>query len=138
MKKINNDLKSILKSITYINDIMSYIEGYSYESYNNDPKTIDASLMKLTQIGEMVGRITKKFQDIHNDINWREIKGLRNVVVHNYESVNEMIIWETITNNLPELKETYIILLNQYIVEKIDYNNNDCIKSLINESSSES
>ena len=41
----------------------------------------------------------------HNMIPWREVYGLRNRIVHDYEGVNLKSIWEIISDDLPELKQ---------------------------------
>ncbi len=39
------------------------------------------------------------------DIPWRQIKGMRNIYAHDYDIIDNDIIWETITKEIPELKE---------------------------------
>lgn len=41
----------------------------------------------------------------HNTIPWREVYGLRNRIVHDYEGVNLKLVWEIISDDLPELKQ---------------------------------
>lgn len=108
--KIMND-KPILKSIYHIRQLESYIEGMTYDDFVSDELCIDACITKLTQIGEMERRIDKSFKDSHNEINWRDINGLRNVVVHNYDSIDYFTIWETVTIDIPVLEDMYINLL---------------------------
>jgi len=42
----------------------------------------------------------------NRDIPWKDIAGFRDVIVHNYGAVNKRYLWKTITNLVPELKET--------------------------------
>ena len=44
-------------------------------------------------------------QKNHNTIPWREVYGLRNRIVHDYEGVNLKLVWEIISDDLPELKQ---------------------------------
>ena len=43
--------------------------------------------------------------DAMPEIPWREMYGLRNRIVHDYEGVNLMLVWEIITEDLPELEQ---------------------------------
>ena len=45
------------KIIKYIEEIKAFIEGYKYEEFSNDKKTINACVFNLSQIGELVGKI---------------------------------------------------------------------------------
>ena len=67
--------------------------------------------MNLTQIGENVARLDDEFVSKYKDIKWKEMKGLRNKVVHDYDGVNLQIIWGTIKADLPKLKGQLLQIL---------------------------
>lgn len=46
----------------------------------------------------------KDFRDVHANIEWKDIIGLRNVIVHEYASVDLEIVWDVVQNDLPVLK----------------------------------
>ena len=48
----------------------------------------------------------------HSDIKWKEMKGLRNRIVHDYDGVNIKIVWDTMKVDLPILKEQLSKLLD--------------------------
>ena len=62
--------------------------------------------MCIIQIGELVGRLSDEFIEEHNDVPWYAIKAMRNLHAHDYERVDLEIVWDTLTNEIPELKET--------------------------------
>ena len=62
--------------------------------------------MCIIQIGELVGRLSDEFIEEHNDVPWHAIKAMRNLHAHDYERVDLEIVWDTLTNEIPELKET--------------------------------
>lgn len=53
----------------------------------------------------MSARIDEKFEEDHPQIPWRQLYGLRNRIVHDYEGVNLKLVWEIIETDLPDLKE---------------------------------
>ena len=59
----------------------------------------------LYNIGEQVYQISSETKQAHPEIPWRTIYGLRNRIVHDYEGVNMTLIWEIISDDLPELLE---------------------------------
>jgi len=94
-------LYHILDSITKIE---SYIDGYTQDSFLNDDKTIDATLMQLEVIGEASNKLTKQFRDAHPEIPFRFMIDMRNVTVHDYFGIVRQTVWETCKQDLPPLK----------------------------------
>lgn len=88
-----------------IKKIKTYTNGMSFESFQNDDKTIDAVIRNFEIIGEAANRIPDEIKDKFNEVNWHRIRGFRNRIVHDYMGVDLEIIWEIIDKNLDELKE---------------------------------
>lgn len=63
----------------------------------------DAALWSLTVIGEAATKVSKEYRDAHAAVPWREIIGLRNVLVHNYAEVDLDIVWDVIHEAIPKL-----------------------------------
>ena len=59
--------------------------------------------MSLLQIGELAHHLTTEFTATHADIPWRNIIGLRNIVVHGYGQLDAETVWATLTDDIPEL-----------------------------------
>ena len=111
MKNIIKNDKPLLKSLCNMVDIYKYTFGVDYSTFSNNPMIIDACLMKLIVIGENVSRISDDYKKSHNEIEWREIKDLRNLIAHNYDAVNYDMIWEIIHEDIPNLKNYISIFL---------------------------
>src|SRR4051794_40352520 len=59
----------------------------------------------LTIIGEAVSSLDPTFKSQHNSIPWRQIAGLRNIVVHEYFRTDYDVVWATILTDVPVLKQ---------------------------------
>lgn len=68
----------------------------------NDEK-VSAILYQITIIGEAAKRLSQDFRQQYPEIPWREITGMRDVIVHDYDQVDLDIVWDVIQNKLPEL-----------------------------------
>jgi uncharacterized protein with HEPN domain len=100
------DRDNLLNIIEAIEKIFSYIkENNSFEQFSNDMKTVDAVLMNLIIIGESVSKLSDEFKDIYNEIDWKNIKGFRNIAVHDYFGVDLEEVWQIIENHIPKLFE---------------------------------
>ena len=100
------DINVVAHIIDYCNQINHTIEtfGKDYSIFENNSIYKNAIAMCILQIGELVGALSDGFKLKYNDIPWREIRGMRNVVAHNYGNIEIDSTWETITRDIPELK----------------------------------
>lgn len=103
-------LERILESIDRIDE---HVEGYDFEKFAAEIKTYDAVLMQFINIGEMINRLSSGFRDNHDSVNWYAAIGMRNEVAHGYYSVKPEVVWKTITDDLPRLKEDVVKILDE-------------------------
>jgi uncharacterized protein with HEPN domain len=85
------------------------IEEYSADfnnadDFNEDYRNFDACMMNFIVIGEMVEKLSPDFKNIHSHIDWKNIKGFRNIVAHNYFGIDAEEVWQIIRERLPSLK----------------------------------
>jgi len=71
----------------------------------------DAVVRNLQTLAESTQRISQQLKTDHPSIDWRNISGFRNVVVHNYLGIDANQIWEIVVHDLPELKEQVELIL---------------------------
>ena len=79
------------------------ISDMSYDEYQANSQLKRAVLYDLTVIGEASGAVSDSLKSRYPDIPWGDMKGLRNRVVHAYFVVNHEIVWDILTNELPDL-----------------------------------
>ena len=104
----------IQKIISYIDDVERFVEGLQAKDFLDDKKTITACAFTVSQIGEIVKEIDKETINKYNNIPWNSIKGMRNKIVHDYDNVDLSVLWGTIKESLPDLKEKLKdIILNE-------------------------
>ncbi len=94
----------IQKIVGYIDDVEKYVDGIEARDFLDDKKTITACAFTVSQIGELVKEITDETIEKYPNIPWNSIKGMRNRIVHDYENVDLSVLWGTIMESLPDLK----------------------------------
>ena len=100
--------------LLYIDDIRDSIEavkrytaGLTKEDFFNSTEKQDAVYRRLEVIGEAAIRLPDEFRNQYPRIFWSKIVGMRNVLIHEYDSIDLDRVWETIQKDIPEL-EGYI------------------------------
>lgn len=96
----------------YLEDILAAIEcievfigDMGLETFKADDKTSSAVIRKLEIIGEAAKRVPDELRQIHPQIPWKEMAGMRDKLIHFYFGVDYELVWGTIKRRLPEVKQ---------------------------------
>ena len=92
----------------YVAKVLDYCRDYTYDRFAADSKLVEACVFNLSQLGELCRVVDDAFAKAHPEIPWREMYGLRNRIVHDYEGVNLMLVWEIISEDLPKLEKVLL------------------------------
>jgi uncharacterized protein with HEPN domain len=87
-----------------VSRIEKYTEGMTEEAFIANSLVIDAVTCNLAVIGEASSHIPESLQEKYPDIPWHLMRGLRNVLVHEYFRINPAILWETVKLRLEPMK----------------------------------
>lgn len=90
--------------LTAIESIEIFIQGISFAEFSADDKTLSAVVRKLEIIGEAVKNLPTDLRDQYPDIPWKEMGGMRNILIHAYFRVDENLVWQTVTERFPVIK----------------------------------
>lgn len=109
----------------YLTDILEacdaisrFCKGMERGDFLHNELLQSAILQKLIVIGEAASRLPLEFRENHPGIEWTDIVGFRNIAVHEYFSVNWDIVWVTVTQDVPLLREkAHRILREEYTDE---------------------
>ncbi len=84
--------------------VLEYTSGFSYEQFCADRKTIEAVVWNLQVIGEAVKNIPEEIRSQYPDVPWRDMAGLRDIIVHQYFGIKLDVIWKVIQQDLPRVE----------------------------------
>jgi len=104
-------LQAIARHCTVICETKNHF-GFEYENFEGNIIYQNAVLTPIVQIGELVKRLPNEFKQQYTEIPWRNIAGMRDIVVHSYETIDKVILWSVANTETPKIKDFCINLLN--------------------------
>ena len=88
----------------HIRQTLDYCNGIDRDEFLHNRMIQDACVFNVLQVGELAARVIEYGIDLeHPEIMWRQMRGMRNRIVHDYEGIQLGIVWDTIQNDFPEL-----------------------------------
>lgn len=103
-KRTKKVLLNIIKHCNIISETKNYF-GNEYKDFENNVIYQNAILTPVTQIGELVKKLPDDFRKQYSEIPWRNIAGMRDIVVHNYETIDKLILWNVADKEIDKIKE---------------------------------
>ena len=98
-----DDLNLVADMIDNASDSIAFVDGLTFSEFCLDRKTKAAVLRCIQTIGEAASRVSQNERNAHPEIPWKEIIGMRNILVHRYFNLDDEAIWKVISNDLPVL-----------------------------------
>lgn len=85
---------------------------HKIDNYTTDGKDVflgsaliqDAVIRNIEIIGEITKRVSPEFKSYHNEVPWRQMAGIRDVLIHDYDSIDLEIVWNVVAVELPKIK----------------------------------
>ena len=111
MEKNNNYY--LLKTINEIDTILNYSKDLEIEELVEKPVILDGIVFRMIQMSEHMNNITQEFKMMHSNIDWINIKGFRNRLVHNYGGVDLQFVYNAIKQDIPKLKKELLDILSK-------------------------
>jgi uncharacterized protein with HEPN domain len=103
---MKDNLVYLRQIIDYIDDIDSYVKSIDFVGFENSGLLQDAVIRKIELIGEAAKRLSVGFWEQYRDtLPLAEAVSTRNRLIHQYDDIDLLIIWNTIKDDLPNLKK---------------------------------
>ena len=110
---LHNDLVYVAHMRDAASKVMRFTEGLSYTAFLADEEKQWAVIRGIEIIGEATTKVSAEFVDAHPDFPWKHMRGMRNVLIHNYADVDLRIVWDAIQKDLPNVKRMATALLEE-------------------------
>ncbi len=111
---MKRDFRLFLEDIIdSINKIEKYTIGITIEKFKTEDKTADAVIRNFEIIGEAAKKIPDQIKNKYPELPWKEMTGLRNILIHEYFGVDLSVVHKTIKEFLPDLKKNILKIIKE-------------------------
>ena len=100
---MSRDKEAVFDIIESVKKIMSYTVQISLTEFGASDEKQDAVLRRILVIGEATKRLSPEFRQCYSQIPWRDIAGMRDILVHDYNRIDIERVWDVVQNDLPDL-----------------------------------
>jgi len=101
----DSDDAAVFDMLQAAQGVLRHTAGKTRNDYEREELLRDAVERKIEIIGEAARRVTKEFRDRHPNVPWRVIMATRHILVHDYDDVDNDIVWRIVTHHIPALIE---------------------------------
>lgn len=100
----------LLDCLEYLNDIETFTAELDKAAFIASRKTHFAVIRAFEVLGEIIKRIPQDMLDTQPAIDWRAIKGFRDILIHQYDNIDLSIVWDAV-GRVPAVREAVSALL---------------------------
>ncbi|MGD2207666.1 MAG: DUF86 domain-containing protein [Anaerolineae bacterium] len=92
------------------------VEGFTYREFEEDFRTNFAVVRALEIIGEATKRLPMSVREQYPEVPWKGMAGMRDRIIHGYDTVDLQIVWDVVKKDIPEIKPQIQQILTDYSV----------------------
>jgi len=105
MRELIKDRGRLEHILDAIEKAFEFTENVSFDEFKTNTLLRYAVVKSVEIVGEASYKLTKEFREQHSEIEWRDIISMRHILVHGYYQTKDNIVWDTVKNYFPPLKE---------------------------------
>jgi len=114
---MSRDISLYIKDILQnMQDAEEFIQGFSYDQFAGDKKTLNAVTRSIEVIGEAAKRVPDEIRTKYPFIPRKEMAGMRDKLIHSYFGVDREAVWLVVKARIPTLKPLIDPIL-RYLLE---------------------
>ena len=113
MREQLRDKERLEHILAAIDRVARYTKDKTFDDLLADDMMYYAVVKNIEMMGEAANMLTSKFQESHPETPWKMVKGRRNYIVHEYFQIDNVVVWDVVTNELSTLREQ----ITRYLAE---------------------
>lgn len=95
----------LLDILEAVDNAVTFTDGMSFDEFLRNRLVMDAVVRNIEVIGEAATHLDAGFKKKHPTVPWDKMKSMRNTLIHEYFGVDYEIVWHTVRESLPPLRD---------------------------------
>ena len=109
-RDLTDYLRDMLEAVVWAE---TFIQAMTFDAFREDKRTVFAVIRSLEIIGEAAKKVPRSSRAKFALLPWQDMTGMRDKLIHDYIGVDETVVWKTVKEDLPMLRE----VLRRYLTE---------------------
>ena len=105
MRERARDKGRLQDIVEFAGNVTMLIDGYTFEALVGDKRTYYSVIKNVEIVGEAAYMLTKSFKKAHPETPWKVVQGMRHVLVHDYATIDNRELYNTVVNDIPVLRQ---------------------------------
>ena len=105
MREQLRDKERLEHILAAIDRVARYTKDKTFDDLLADDMMYYAVVKNIEMMGEAANMLTSEFQESHPETPWKMVKGMRNYIVHEYFQIDNVVVWDVVSNELSTLRE---------------------------------
>lgn len=94
--------------------VIRYTSNKDFDDLKTDDMMYYAVVKNIEIIGEVANLLSPEFISSHSDTPWKQVRGMRNYIVHEYFQIDDVVVWGVVTTDIPVLRSQIIEYLSEF------------------------
>ena len=109
---MDNDLVALRITVllNHIDEVLKDTENMGADDLQENSLLLRATCFSIDQVGEQMVSIEKDLKEKYPDLPWKRARGMRNLIVHEYQRIDSEMVYSTIKNDLVPLKTSFELI----------------------------
>lgn len=113
MREPLRDEERLKHMLAAIDRVIRYTKDKTYPDLVSDDMMYYAVVKNIEIIGEAANLLSKEFVESHTSTPWKQVRGMRNYIVHEYFQIDDIVVWDVVSNDLPLLRSQLLEYLTE-------------------------
>jgi uncharacterized protein with HEPN domain len=94
--------------------VIRYTSDKTYKDLVADDMMYYAVVKNIEIIGEAANLLSSDFIDFHPQTPWKQVRGMRNYIVHEYFQIDDVVVWGVVSTDIPVLRKQILEYLEEF------------------------
>ena len=114
MREPLRDKERLSHLVAAADRVIRYTSDKTFEDLKADDMMYYAVVKNIEIIGEAANLLSSEFIDSHTATPWKQVRGMRNYIVHEYFQIDDVVVWGVVTADIPILRSQIIEYLAEF------------------------